>query len=68
MTVLRVDIAISGRCALYLATAVECSAHRVVDLTGIVAAIRSTEYLRLNRIAAITMDLTGLEVDIPQSG
>ena len=53
-------------CAVF-ATAVECSKHRVVDLTRIVAATRSIEYLRLNRKAAITMNLTGLGVDIPRT-
>ena len=68
MTVLRVDIAISGICAPYLATAVECSAHRVVDLTRIVAEIRAIEYLRLNRKSANTLDLTVLRVDMAETG
>ena len=68
MTVLRVDIAISGRCALYLAAAVECSARRVGDLTRIVAEIRSIKYVRLNRKTAITTEVTGRRDDVPQTG
>ena len=54
-------------CAVFVRS-VEYSAHRIVDVTRIVAEIRSIQYLRLNRKAAIRQDLTGLRVDIPETG
>ena len=68
LTGLRVGIPQSGRCELYLATTVEFSGHRVVDVTLTVAETCPIEYLRPYRKTAITLDLTGLRVDIPQTG
>ena len=42
--------------------------HGIAYMTRVVGEILSIEYLSLTRKTAITLDLTGLRVGIPQSG
>lgn len=60
-----VNIPRTGRCARYFAVNIEFTAQLISNMTRIVAEIRSIECLKPNRKTVISLNLTGLRVDIP---
>jgi hypothetical protein len=65
-----VNIALTGRCALYKATKAEYNEHRIVYINPLPVEIRSIRFLapKIKKFMMNALDLTGNTVNIAQTG